>query len=52
MAGWGMEFPAVLSHKAAVDNDIIDMMRPMMNNSYRCEAMSDLLLYRMLAWNQ
>ena len=42
--GWVMEFPAFLSHKAAVDNDIIDMMRSIMNKSYRCEARSDLLL--------
>ena len=29
--GWGFEFPAFLTSKAGLDNDIIDMMRPMMN---------------------
>ena len=42
--GWGLEFPAFLTHRAGLDNDIIDMMRPMMNKSYRSESISDLLL--------
>jgi hypothetical protein len=32
--GWGVDFPAFLSHKSAIDNDIIDMMRPTINKSY------------------
>ena len=42
--GWGLEFPAFLTHRAGLDNHIIDMMRPMMNKSYRSESISDLLL--------
>ena len=33
-----MGFLAFLSHKVAVDNTIIDMMRPIMNKSHQQEA--------------
>ncbi|KAL7532711.1 hypothetical protein ACHAXR_004793, partial [Thalassiosira sp. AJA248-18] len=42
--GWGDEFPAFLTYRAALDKDIIDMMRPMMNKGQRVDAISDLLL--------
>ena len=42
--GLGLEFPAFLTHRAGLDSDIIDMLRPMMNKSYRSEGISDLLL--------
>jgi len=42
--GWGMAFPAFLTHTAAIDTTIIDLMRTVMNKDYQCEGLSDLLL--------
>ena len=42
--GYGDEFPAYLSHRAALDMQLIDLMRPLFNKGVRPEAFSDLLL--------
>jgi len=37
-------FPAYLMYKAAVDNDVIDLIRPLVNKGIRPESISKLLL--------
>jgi hypothetical protein len=42
--GYGSKFPAFFTYKAAVDNEIIDLMRPLFNKGVKPEAMSSVLL--------
>ena len=42
--GRGDEFPAFLTHRAAVDFKVIDWMRPLCDRGLRPEAMSDIML--------
>lgn len=42
--GRGDEFPAFLTHRAAVDFKVLDWMRPLCDRGLRPEAMSDIML--------
>ena len=42
--GYGDEFPAFLTHRAGVDMDIVDLMRPLYDKGLRPEALSATLL--------
>ena len=42
--GHGDEFPAFLTHRAAVDFKVIDWMRPLCDRGLRPEALSDIML--------
>jgi hypothetical protein len=42
--GYGSKFPAFFTCKAAVDNEVIDLMCPLFNKGVRPEAMSSVLL--------
>ena len=42
--GYGDEFPAILSHKAALDKKVIDLMRAVQDKGVRSESFSKMLL--------
>lgn len=42
--GLGSFFPAIITHRAGLDMEIVDMMRPLFDKGVRPEAMSSLLL--------
>ena len=46
--GLGSFFPAIITHRAGLDMEIVDMMRPLFDKGVRPEAMSSLLLLLLL----
>ena len=42
--GLGDEFPAFFTHRAGLDKQVIDLMRPLFDNQVRPETLSDIML--------
>ena len=41
---YGLKFPAFLTHRAGLDNKLVDKLRPLYNKGVRSEAFSEILL--------
>ena len=41
--GRGERFPAILSHESAVDKDLLNLLRAVMNHGVRQDTISDIV---------